>query len=259
MTISLADLQQKFVSALLIPDETETIAGYFSSPEAKDRFSYYRGNLTAIWNSALKNAYPVLFQLVGAEFFEQMAKTYGRAYPSQSGDLNELGGQLPQFLIDSGITKDYPYFYDLAVLEWQLHKAYYAADDPILTLPSFVSAMEQKGLALSEAGLSMHAAVSLHQSDWATVDIWTVHQGSDTPSFDGSLKKACFGVVTRPDWLVSFTALEEPAYIALRALQDGRSLGDALETVLQHDPDFSIGSHLSQWFTLGIFSSIKTE
>ena len=65
---------------------------------------------------------------MGDEFFDGLAHTYGKSYPSDNGDLNLFGAHFAQFLQDFEHVADYPYFPDMARLEWALHRAHYAAD-----------------------------------------------------------------------------------------------------------------------------------
>jgi hypothetical protein len=112
-----------------------------------------------------------------------MASEYGYAYPSKSGDLNEFGAELPLYLAMSESNTDYPYFADVARLEWQLHRSYYAANSPALSLPVFIATTASRSLNLSSAILQNHPAVSLYASSLRGLDIWLAHQQSDVIAF----------------------------------------------------------------------------
>ena len=78
---SLTIIQQRFAQALFNVDLAErTLPLFAASTSSLDaRLAFYRGNLASVWSGALANAYPVLLQLVGADFFAQMARAYGQA------------------------------------------------------------------------------------------------------------------------------------------------------------------------------------
>jgi hypothetical protein len=259
------DLQQAqalFAAAMLDVASVAPSLPLFSA--AMDRresgISLYRGNLSAIWSQSLANAYPVLYQLVGAEFFEQMARAYGQAHPSQSGDLNKFGRDLPGFLAES-MSAAYPYFADVAVLEWQVHRAYYAADATILTLTELLAQVAQSGRDVQSVRLKMHSASQLHQSAYASVAIWRAHQVNlAEPQLEAlpvDLSMANYGLISRREWQVNVTELDQAGFLALRALSKGHTLEAALELAMQQDPQFDIAAQLTIWFSAGAFSAFS--
>lgn len=255
---SLSAIQQQFADALLFPDQS-TRPLFKSSPEqAQERLGIYRGNVSAIWTQALQNTYPVLYQLVGAEFFEQMAKAYGRAHPSTSGDLNEFGSQLAIFLADPitgiGIINDYPYFPDVANLEWHVHTAYYAANTAPLGLAEVI---EKTGEHFGQTRLRLHPACRLITSEWACATIWQAHQPNTDVAYPEQLEVKNYCLVNRQHWSVEVHALGIASYLGLLALSQGKSIGSALEQAMEHDPDFQIADQLQQWFNWGIFVESK--
>lgn len=251
--LSLAMMQQQFADALLDVDLAERALPLFaaSASPQEARLAFYRGNLGAIWSGALANAYPVLLQLVGAGFFEQMARAYGLAHTSQSGDLNHFGADMPAFLADAPMTADYPYFSDVAALEWMVHRAYYAADAEILALPSLIA---NAGQGLQEVRLKWHPAARLHESLHASVSVWLSHQDGAPACAPFSLAEHSYALVSRPEWRATVIPLSRSGYQALRALSMDKTLGEALETALDIDPQFDIPAALNAWFSVGAFS-----
>ncbi len=64
----------------------------------RERLAIYRGNMNANAARALAATYPIICKLVGDEFFGGVARAYCRQHPSVSGDLNELGAHLADFI-----------------------------------------------------------------------------------------------------------------------------------------------------------------
>ncbi len=257
---ALGDIQRKFAEALLDVHLAAQTLPMFSGDAAQleGRLAFYRGNLTAIWTQALANAYPVMCQLVGTEFFEQLARAYGQAFPSQSGDLNHFGADFPSFLAQLPMTAEYPYFPDVAVLEWQVHRSYYAGDAATLNLPQLIASA---GNDLQAKHLKWHPAAQLHRSNYASVKVWLAHQ-ADKDSQTDQVEQASFdlsqpdcAVITRQQWRVSVLPLEPAAYLALQALAGGSSIGEALELALDSNSEFDIVHQLNLWFSAGVFSS----
>lgn len=256
--MKLDQIQRQFAEALLEPARGMAVAPLFiASPYQEDRLAVYRGNLTAIWNGALRNAYPVLHQLVGAEFFEQMARAYGRAQPSPCGDLNDFGAALAAFLAQQPVAQAYPYFADVAALEWQLHSAYYAADASTLNLPDLMAQAAGCGKDLQQARLRWHPAASLHAAERASVSIWQAHQEGAATGWPTHMEQAAYGLISRPDWRVELLALDKAGWLALQALQQGASLGQALELALAEDAGFDIAGQLQAWFAAGAFCAAE--
>ena len=256
---SLAQIQQQFAAALLHPANADGMTALFNPhPFLDDRLALYRGNLTAIWQSALQNAFPVLYQLVGEEYFQQVARAFGRAYPSESGDLHHFGARLAEFLKTIPDAEDYPYFSDLAALEWQIHLAYYADDAQSLSLPGLLQTIASEGLDLQSLQFEMHPAFSLYSSEFATVAIWQSHQPGVLSEPPKELGQACRACIFRQHWFGQVQALDEAAWLSLRALQQGVSLGVALEAALECDAGFDINSHLQSWFAMGIFKKLQS-
>jgi putative DNA-binding protein len=204
------------------------------------RFGLYRGNLTANWERALANAYPVLRQLVGEDFFHALAREYGRQMPSASGDLNLLGNGLADFVERFEPTRAYPYFPDVARLEWAAHRGYYAADARPL------APAELDSQALESTAFRLRPGHVLLASEWAVVELWQAHQTPPGP-FPAELARPCRALVYRPDWRVQVREAGVGEWAALEALQAGAPLASALGAGLDTDPDLDPGTTLQAW------------
>ncbi len=286
--LALADQQSLFADALLDLDRVaqvlplfkeqigEQLSGQLKQAQKNaNRFAFYRGNLSAIWVQALSGAYPVLLQLVGAEFFAQMARAYGQLCPSQSGDLHHFGAGLAAFLAQAPMVADYPYFPDVATLEWQVHTAYYAANAGVLTLPGLLAQVAESAIDLQQVRLQVHPAARLHSSASASVAVWQSHQDAGAGQYPAHLAKPSYALITRKDWQVSVLPVEPAAYLGLQRLFQGQSLANALEAAVAYvvdanvdtkadakadtNPQFDITAQLQRWFSAGAFSGYTHE
>lgn len=247
-------IQDAFASGILGGDTQQAILTQLLGTEfiAADRLAIYRGNLRAIWSKALENAFPVISELVGKEFFEMLARDYGRQFPSTSGDLNAFGQYFSHFLQQSPAVFDYPYFVDVAALEWQVHRAYYAANEKTLALDTFLAVL---GGHAQDACLSMPPACSLYQSQFASVDIWLAHQREVVTGLNVPLQTPSYALITRDHWQVEVLSLDLSSFLALDALSKGETLSQALELALLKDATFDVAKQLAMWFEAGAFSS----
>jgi uncharacterized protein (UPF0276 family) len=252
----LAEAQANFAGALFdAKHEANTLPLFKGDAQlAQQRFSIYRGNLTSIWDKTLSSTYPVLKTLVGEEFFSGLSRAYGKAYPSSVGDLNQFGEQFAQFLKDFKHVEEYPYFPDMAKLEWALHRAHYAGNAAAFD-PAVIAQLAPE--QLDHVHLRLHPAVALIESPWAIVELWLAHQPETTQPFPTDLQRANYGVVARPHWKTTVVPLMDCAYAALRALQDGQPLGAALDAALEIDPEFEFALHLQQWLEHALFIDVE--
>ena len=250
----LARLQARFAAGLLTAGDDPADLFRGEAARTARRFALYRGNLTANWDRGLGNAYPVLRKLVGDEFFRAMAREFGRATPLVEGDLNHLGADLASFLEQFASLADYPYLPDMARLEWALHQAHYAQDSPALSL-AVLAEMDADTLE----GLRPHLRepCKLLRSPWAIKDIWQAHQPGGPP-WPEDIAQLSHYLVCRPRWRAEVLALSPGEFAALQAIDDGGSLGAALEAATDADPDFDPAPALPRWLQAGIFSADRT-
>lgn len=251
---ALDEIQRAFAAGVLgIDAEAQIVAALQSEPAlAADRLSIYRGNVRAIWRGALSGAYPVLLRLLGEDFFDFLARDYGRLFPSQSGDLNRFGAHFSEFLRATPALDDYPYCPDVAELEWRVHCAYYARDATPLSLARL---LQEQGALAQECRLQLHPSASLFNSSFAAVEIWHAHQAEEIAVLVVPLTQASRAVIVRPEWQVQVISLDQAAYAALRTLECGENLGAALEAALACDEQFDVSTELASWFRSGLFSS----
>jgi hypothetical protein len=245
-------LLQAFGRGLLDPAATPSALFRGRPGQIARRFAIYRGNLAAVWEKSLAAAYPVLRMLVGEEFFAALGKAYGRSHASTSGDVNQFGAALPAFLQDFPHTQDFPYFPDLARLEWAVHVAHYAAD---------ATALDAAGLAaccaedLDGLTLQLRPGHAVLRADWAVEPVWRAHQGAAPQALACALDTPSCALVYRPHWRVEVRALGEGEFAALTAIESGAGLGDALEAGLAADPAFDPASLIPAWLAQGLFAA----
>lgn len=252
---TLAETQATFSQALFDVREEPQALPLFKGDTGlvEQRFALYRGNLVGTWNKTLGSAYPVLKELVGEDFFGGLTRAYGKAYPSDSGDLNLFGAHFAEFLQGFEHVAEYPYFPDMAKLEWALHRAHYANSGSRIGSDEFASVSPEQ---LDQACLSLDAACSLFQSEWAVVDLWQAHQPGINNDFPAELHRANHGLIIRPHWKADLLALTPAAFVLLQTLANGEALGPALDAALEIDEEFDFGSQLQAWLRLGIFNAI---
>jgi hypothetical protein len=242
----LAAGQRSFSRALFEPEHTAEALVQFRGgrEQAAHRFDLYRGNLSATWNKTLAAAYPVLQMLVGEDFFGGLTQAYGRAHPSESGDLNQFGAHFARFLDGFPHVADYPYLPDMARLEWALHRAHYGASAEAVGAQQLAAVAPEQ---LETARLSLHPACHLLSSEWAVVPLWLAHQPGAGTAFPQQMAVPSYGVVLRPHWKTLLQPLEAASHAALAVLAGGGDFGAALDAAFELDDNFDVSGQLQQW------------
>lgn len=211
---SLLEIQSEFAIALL---------GRGGPPG----LAVYRGNVYGNWAQALAGAYPVVRKIVGAAFFEGLAGEYARVHRSASGDLNEYGAAMADFVAGFAHTQDLPYLPDVARMEWLAHLAYYAAAPVCLLL----------------------------ESPWPLGRIWTVHQDDYEGEVDVDLQAGPDRIlVHRPRWRVHVRSLAPGDFCFLQSLGRGAPLGEALEAAIGEEASFDVSTALVRWVDAGVIT-----
>ena len=250
----LASRQQAFAGALFNAGETPQALAQFKGEQLEHRFALYRGNLTATWQKSLAAAYPVIEMLVGEEFFGGLAQFYGRAHPSDSGDLNRFGAHFAGFLAVFPHVADYPYLPDMARLEWTLHRAHYAAGMEGITAEQLSAVPPEQ---LEEAVLRLHPACSALAFEWNVVPLWQAHQPDSGIEFPEQMQQASYALVLRPQWKTQVLPLTAADHATLSALARGETFGAALDAAFEIDEAFDVGGRLQQWLALGLIVGIN--
>lgn len=255
----LAELQSSISAALsdrardapalgLIAGDTET---------ARRRLAIYRGNVAGNATGALAAMYPVVRILVGTEFFDALALAYCAMHPSRSGDLNQIGAHLANFVQAFEPARPLPYLADVAKLEWHVHTAHYAADHAPLDL-STLGALVAGGA--TQLGLRLHPAVAVVGSAYPLFRIWEVHHDGyeGEPAVDlGTGGEQV--VVFRPQFRAAVAKITAAEAEFLAAVSRGGLLPDALEAALAVDARFDLTQNLNSWVTANIVVAIEAD
>jgi hypothetical protein len=239
--LPLRELQQRVVAELFgEPDVRESaefaaqIAGNGLPPSA--RLDVYRNNLRVGFQTALRIAYPVIEQLVGGEYFLQLACEYQDTHPSVSGDLHEAGAPLAAYLADRYRGTEYAYFADVAAVEWAIEDGRRACAQPALTVEG-LRALQSDAAAIG--ALRWHAAARLVRCRACAVPIWRAHR-VDEPDLAGiRITDDVALVLVRPTPTdVRFVEVLADDRALLEALARGLPLSDAIDLAFQSNPAF---------------------
>lgn len=245
--------------ARAIVDGVQPLVRFGVSPHytAATGIEVYRNNYRGNLQDALASAYPVIEQLVGAEFFRMLARDFIVQHSSRSANLSDYGAALGDLLSGYAPAQPLPYLPDVAKLEWACHLAYFAADAASLDLTrlSQVAPDDYENLLLH-----VHPACRIVSSNYPIVAIWQAHQSGADSLFKIDLASGAeIALVNRQDDAVNVRELTEEEAYWLEAVIHGQGLGTATAATLERFPAFDLQdalllfASLDAWtdFTLG--------
>jgi hypothetical protein len=254
----LESVQTDFAAALFDARRASTLLPSLLHPDKQtlERIALYRGNLLAAWQKALSNAFPVVRALVGDEFLDALARVYGHAHPSSSGDLNRFGEHFAAFIADFEHTQTLPYLADVAALEWIAHRAHYAANAIVLSHYRIGSLRPHQLLA---SRFTLHPACDWLDSGFPIAHIWLAHQPGATMELPKSLDRGEIALVARPRWRVEVVASSEGEIAALEKIRAGETLETAIEAGIEAQRSFDFAKALPRWLDLSLLTQASAS
>ncbi len=177
--------QTEFRNAILDPN-AEVPTGMIDEQgrPAGKRFNVYRNNVAVGLTDALEIAFPVVFKLVGEEFFHAMAGAFLRLHQPTTPMMMFYGEKFPFFLRKFKPVAHLGYLADVALLEQRIRECYHGADaDPFD--PQMLQQLSTEALMTSRIRIAPSAI--LMRSTWPVYSIWQVNtvEGAPQPVMQG--------------------------------------------------------------------------
>ncbi len=221
----LAQLQRAFLAALQGVEDASTPALLRRLPlEPAHGMTIYREHAQAAVHDALAAGYPVVRRLVGDAFFAEMARRYGAAHPSHSGDLHARGERFCAFIATDPPAAQLPYLSEMARLEWACEESLRAADVPPLDRAGLRRVAPQRH---GELRLTLHPSVRLLPCAHAVAAIWHANQ----PGRDGACAPDA-GPETILVWREGARVRVRPIDAGEHAFLDALRRGETLEAAV---------------------------
>ncbi len=217
----------------------------------KERLKVYHNNVVGSLTEVLRDTYSLVNNLVGDEFFGQMARQFIFDHPPHAGFMHGYGDGFAEFIDSYDAVRDYPYLGDVARFEWAMHYAYYAPDDDAMVADALSKIAPEK---LPEQVLDLRKSATLISSPYPLLDIQAFCESDgqiDAPDLSAAQK--CRLLIIRPALEVIFLPLEEDEFFMLSLLNDEHPLGAALDAVLETFPSFDFPVFLEKNIKLETF------
>lgn len=186
----------------------------------EERLNIYRSSFLGIQVDAMAAIYPVVQALTGEMFFRAMAKKYLQQYPSQSGDLHQIGEQFPEFIKSFPPAGSLPYLADTGSLEWVWHRCFHAADRQNFDFAAFSACAAQP-----EVIFHLSPDVHFMHSDFPVHRIWEVNQAEKNGEIDLDAEPGPhYLLIDRTDYRVSITSINAEQFNFLQSVNAGQPL-----------------------------------
>nr|WP_067285813.1 putative DNA-binding domain-containing protein [Marinobacterium profundum] len=244
----LADLQAALQAEMEGEPSTELRQLVTSSSLAPEQcLQLYRDLQARAQTQALQQLYPVTARLLGPQLFAALSQQYSQSLtrPDNNGVYGDgFAELLEQCTERHDSLRHLQFLPELATLEWTLHLAWCAGDDPPLSFDSLIYIPESEQYRLR---LVPSQALQLLHCSWPVLEIWHSHQHDNSTELHLSY---------RPQWLCVYRQLDSPQVESLTEVQasllNGILRGDTLYQLGRAVPD--INQHLSmlisrRWIT----------
>jgi hypothetical protein len=144
------------------------------------RLAVYRKNVKGAHLQALDQAFPVTREVLGKRYWRQLLEAELPLFGSRSPDLNRYGDFMPSIVGEAQKCRpelcDLPYLGELAILEWNVHCARIAADDPAFDWEGFAALPDA---AQAKTRLQLSSALTSLRLEYPVDHIWRVHTLAD--------------------------------------------------------------------------------
>lgn len=263
-SLSLAEWQQRFLQSVQNQSSHAAMSTYCrhatdahtqDSNQADDmtanalaaRLAAYDGNYHQGLQSWLRDIFTNTMQFVGEAYFSQLTRTYVSQQHLTETNLDDYERRFPAFVKThqqtSPHTHDHAelaYLTDIAELDIQLYRAYYASNRSAFDIASFAALPAD---AQQQVCFSLADDLHLMTTDAPLYDIWRLHRGeidnvtaTDTPQTIA---------IHRPQFHVSVL----PSDALSQALFDALTAQTPLYALLEMNTDFA--PLFNQWIQSG--------
>ncbi len=247
--MQLAERQRGFAAAILDPARPmpDGLVGPDGEPGPK-RFAVYRNNVVVGLTETLKDAFPAVHRIVGADFFRAMARAYVMVEPPRSPILLDYGAGFPDFIRQFEPAAVLPYLADVARIERAWTEAYHAPEASPIDPTAFMAIAPDQ---LPSARLMLHPSLRVVRSRFPALTIWQMNVADGVPAPVDLAADGEDVLVVRPSADVEVRSIPNGSLEFIQALADGKSVLAALEAALIANSHFDLSANLSDLMRAG--------
>lgn len=230
---------EEFIRALLDRNASVPVSLKRSrSHSAMRRFAIYQNNLFSRLIGNLEARFPVCKRLVGDAFFKGLTHEYIRRSPPVSPILIEYGADLPDFISGFEPARALPYLPDVARLEYDIGRAYDAADATPLSHQRLLGMAPDQ---IAGSRLQLHPSVTLHSFAHPIVSIWRTNSFDEEVEVLDALEPED-ALILRPYLSVEVHRLPAGGFCFMRSIVDGETILRAAAAAQLQDSRFDLAA-----------------
>jgi hypothetical protein len=225
--MKLSSIQNSFLDSVF--SENKSLSYILPThSNAEDTIKIYKDTINAQLINTLKIVFPICESMLGTEFFSAMSFQYIKNYPSESSNLNEYGKYMSVFMKDFKPLEEYPYFSDIASMEYNYDEvkrsAYTQIDDKDL---SNFEESQYNSLIFKPA-----ESLKLFSSPFKVAEIWKMYEDNDIKELDISTDTT-YNVIYK---VYSKTIVKEITYFEYEFLNASKK-DLSLEEIVENYPE----------------------
>jgi hypothetical protein len=245
----LAERQRDFAAALLNPElpAPAGLVGPNGGPSSK-RFAVYRNNVVA--------GLTAVRRIVGADFFQAMARAYVVTEPPRTPILLDYGASFPDFIRQFEPATTLPYLADVAHIERAWTEAYHSPEAAPLDPTAFMAVEPDR---LPGIRLLLHASLRVVRSQFPALTIWQMNVGDGVPAPVDLAAGGEHALVVRPQAAVEVRLISRDSFKFIQALAGGASVLAATRVALADDCRFELTANLSDLMQVGALVGYELE
>ena len=202
---------------------------------------------------ALRANHPSVERLVGAEWFDAVARLYAVAHLPDEPSLALYGASFNTFIGDYSAEHDLSYLPFVAQLDRLWLEAHFSPDAPALQAIGLQTLLPEQ---LQTLRMKLHPAARIAWVPHSSFTIWQRNRSPNTAPDELQVNGADEGaLITRPDGDVRVTGLTAAEFMFLQQINDGVWLGEAAVRVLELHADADLAAMLSRFIAEGAFAA----
>lgn len=249
-------LLSDFHTAILKNDGSDIFSALTPHPRLSpaQQFAIYSSGYRIRLIAAIKSDYPALLQVIGGEEFDKLALQYIEQTPPTSYNLDIYPHDFAKFV---RTQCDDIFVKELATLEAVIAKVFMLPDSKPLPADKLIGLTPED---FAEIKLQLRTACQLLQLATNANDWLTHWKTTDNTNYE-LLTTDYYLLIYRHNNEVKRLELSAPAFALLSKLNDGFSVGEALDMVINETPYFmpEIASNLQIWFAEWVQNGVFTD
>ena len=194
----------------------------------------------------LKEEYPAILAVIGADHFASLIREYLTRWPPTEPSIFYAGRYLPEFLRNYILVQWRPFIAELARLERVTLEVFHAPQAPLLSDETMRAIPPQKWPATE---LRLHPGVEILRGEWRVTDVLSAVEHGD--KWVEPVRETNGVVVWRRGTTVHYRMLEAGEIDALAGLKNGASFAVLCEVIAtassSSDQVALIGQLLARW------------